>query len=89
VIPLENQNTQLQLVDYLMSWDPYQLGEGQYDTEIADVIQAVYTTNSEHTLAKKVKEIFEYSFEKHLPMKDCEEVAKQLLMIKNKGSCTF
>jgi hypothetical protein len=79
----------IRLVIALNEWDPFKLGFGHYETEIADVVQAVHTSDNELKLASKIQEIYEFSFEQLIPIENCQKVASQLLTIKNAGSCTL
>lgn len=86
---MNNQEMNLEFVRTLNEWDPFQMGEGNYDTEIADCIQAVHDLDDYKKLAVKIRDIYEFSFEEFIPMDDCEMIAKQLLAIKNSGSCSI
>jgi len=77
----------LQLADVLLSWDPFGIGSDQYDTEMADIIQAVHETDDLDTLVKKIRAIFEFSFEELLPREEIEPIAKALLNVKANSSC--
>ncbi|OLS34635.1 DUF1871 family protein [Bacillus sp. MRMR6] len=79
----------LQLVDLLNEWDPFELKNGDYDTEIADTIQAVHELDNPQALAERIQTIYEFSFEKIIPIEQCLNVAKELLMIKESESCSF
>lgn len=81
--------TNLQFVDVLNEWDPFHLKNRDYDTEIADTIQAVHELNDPSKLAKRIQAIYEFSFEKIIPMNSCLKVAKELLMIKGNDSCSL
>jgi hypothetical protein len=84
---MEAQQTNIQLMEILFKWDPLGYGEGSYDTEIVDVLQAVHIYDDEILLARKIQAIYEFSFEEIIPLKKCEKLAKQLLFIKNNSSC--
>lgn len=71
----------------LREWDPFEEGEDFYDTEAADAIQAVHQLDDKEALAQKIREIYEFSFEKPLSLTSCREVAERLLQIKNETSC--
>ncbi|MGD6940416.1 DUF1871 family protein [Cytobacillus gottheilii] len=86
---LQSQEMNLRLVDTLNSWDPFQIGAGSYDTEIADILQAVHDLNDAEQLSRKIQAIFEFSFEEVLPLKHCYTMAVQLLSIKNDSSCSI
>jgi hypothetical protein len=89
VINLEVQEMHIRLVLALNEWDPFHLGFGNYETEIADVVQAVHTLDDKHKLAKRIQDIYEFSFEEIIPMDKCEKIAEELLLIKNAGSCSL
>lgn len=81
--------TNLQFVDLLNHWDPFHLENGDYDTEIADTIQAVYELDDPKMLAGRIQAIYKFSFEKLIPMEDCLRVSKDLLVIKANQSCSL
>ena len=84
---MQMQEINIQLVWTLDEWDPFQMGEGNYDTEIADVIQAAHDMDDKERLARKIQAIYEFSFEQVIPLTDCKEIAEKLIVIKNSGSC--
>ncbi|WP_316571575.1 DUF1871 family protein [Neobacillus sp. YIM B06451] len=86
---METALMNLLLADELNEWDPFEIGGGSYDTEIADAIQAVYTLNDEKELAERLQSIYEFSFEEVIPFENCLIVAKKLLSIKNDSSCSL
>ncbi|MBO0958897.1 DUF1871 family protein [Neobacillus sp. MM2021_6] len=81
--------TNLQFVDVLNEWDPFHLKSGDYDTEIADTIQAVHELNDPAKLAKRIQAIYEFSFEKIIPLKSCLKVAEELLIMKENETCSL
>jgi hypothetical protein len=86
---MEIQEMHIRLVIALNEWDPFQFGFGNYETEIADVVQAVHTSDDTQKLAKKIQEIYEFSFEQMIPINECKKMATELLQIKNEGSCSL
>jgi hypothetical protein len=86
---MENQEMHIRMVLALNEWDPFELGFGNYEPEIADVVQAAHTANDAQTLAFKIQQVYEFSFEQTLPIEKCIDIATQLLMIKNVGSCSL
>jgi len=82
-------STNLKFVDRLNEWDPLHLTSGSYDTEIADTIQAVHELDIPAMLARRIQSIYEFSFEKIIPMDSCLQVAKDLLFIKNSSECSI
>ncbi|MEH7305763.1 DUF1871 family protein [Neobacillus drentensis] len=81
--------TNLQYVDILNEWDPFRLTNGGYDTEIADTIQAIHELDDSNELAKRIQSIYEFSFEKIIPIEECLKIAKELLMIKENDACSI
>ncbi|MBP2240488.1 hypothetical protein J2Z40_001043 [Cytobacillus eiseniae] len=84
---MQIQEMNRQLISVLDEWDPFQIGAGQYETEIADVIQAVHDTEDKNMLGRKIQAIYEFSFEQMIPLENCKNTAVKLLTIKNSGSC--
>jgi hypothetical protein len=87
---MENlMRTNLQFVDLLNEWDPFQLENGSYETEIADTIQAIHELDEPDMLAKRIQSIYEFSFEKIIPLESCLKIAIELLLIKQSISCSI
>jgi hypothetical protein len=86
---MEMLQTNLQLVQALKEWDPLGYGENSYDTEIADAIAAVHYMEDANKLAREIQGIYEFSFEEIIPIENCLRIARELLIIKNSGTCTF
>jgi hypothetical protein len=81
--------TNLQFVDLLNEWDPFELKNGNYDTEIADTIQAIYELDQSEKLAERIQSIYEFSFERVISIDKCLKIAKELLAIKDNDSCAI
>jgi hypothetical protein len=79
----------IKLYELLLEWDPFQIGGDNYDPEYADIIGAVNELNEQNALARRIQDIFEFSFEKKLSMEECLQKAKQLLEVKNEESCSL
>ncbi|PLT34033.1 DUF1871 family protein [Bacillus sp. V5-8f] len=86
---MDRQQMNLELVQVLQEWDPFGWGKEAYETEIADCIMAVSDIDDVQLLAKKVQDIYEFSFEQEISMKECLAVSQKLLSIKNNASCSF
>ncbi|MCH1625494.1 DUF1871 family protein [Ferdinandcohnia quinoae] len=84
---MEIRNTNIELMILLQEWDPFGHGEGSYETEAVDVIQAVHQLDDPKKLARKIQAIYEFSFEEIIPLNECEVIATRLLLIKNNASC--
>ncbi|MGP7816285.1 DUF1871 family protein [Niallia sp. 01092] len=83
------QEMNIEMVNVLNKWDPFQIGEGNYETEIADCIQAVHDLDNINALAEKIQSIYEFSFEEYISMDQCVNISKQLLAIKDNGACSL
>lgn len=81
--------TNLKLVDLLNEWDPFQINNGSYETEIADVLQAVHEINEPSKLARRIQSIYEFSFEKIIPLESCLKLAEELIFIKTNDACSI
>ncbi|WP_445492388.1 DUF1871 family protein [Niallia sp. 03133] len=86
---MTNQEMNIEMVRILNEWDPFQIGEGNYETEIADCIQAVHDIDLTEALAVKIQSIYEFSFEEYIPMDKCMDISKKLLLIKENGACSI
>nr|WP_139365171.1 DUF1871 family protein [Litchfieldia alkalitelluris] len=84
---MEMQNMNIKLMEKLLSWDPLGYGADAYETEVVDVLQAVHMLDDSVKLARKIQAIYEFSFEEIIPLKICEKMAMELLVIKNSSSC--
>lgn len=80
----------VRLMENLLQWDPLGYGVDAYDTECVDVVQAVHELDEIDQLAKKIQDIYEFSFEQFIPISKCKDKAKELMMIKNEeDSCSL
>lgn len=86
---MDNQEVNVELVMLLNEWDPFKIGEGNYDTEIADCVYAVHKIDNVEELAVKIQEIYEFSFEETIPMENCVSISAKLLLTKESGSCAL
>ena len=86
---MNNQEMNLEFVRLLNEWDPFGIGEGNYDTEIADSIQALHVLDDEKALANKIQSIYEFSFEEIISIERCRMISRKLLLVKDTGSCSF
>lgn len=84
---METQAANEQMMELLLKWDPLGYGKGSYDTEAVDVIGAVHVMDHPGPLAEKIQKIYEFSFEEWIPLKECQVMANQLLIVKNQASC--
>ena len=75
------------VINVMNGWDPFGCGLGGYDPEIADVLFAVHELEDKGMLAKRIKAIYEYSFDMPVPYGKCMEIAEKLILLKNSSSC--
>lgn len=69
----------------LKQWDPFQAGKDAYELEIVDVVEALHRFDHPVDLAKKIREIYERSFEIWIPIEKCIQISYKLLAIKFKA----
>lgn len=81
------EEAHLNMKQQLEGWDPFQMGTDAYETEIVDVIQAVHKHHEPKRLGQEIQQIYEHSFEKWIPLSQCEKIAKELLHIKMMAEC--
>jgi len=80
----------VRLMENLLQWDPLGYGVDAYETECVDVVQAVHELDDINKLAKKIQDIYEFSFEEFIPLSKCKEKATELIFIKNEeDSCSL
>ena len=75
------------LIVLLQEWDPFNAGEEAYETEIAEVIQAVHDLHHPSDLAKRIQAIYEFSYELWIPLQECTKISYKLLAVKMEASC--
>lgn len=71
----------------LKQWDPFQVGEEGYELEIADVVSELHRVDHPTELAKRIREIYEHSYDIWIPLEQCIEVSYKLLAIKFEAKC--
>ena len=86
---MNSQEMNVAFVRLLNEWDPFSIGEGNYDTEIADSIQALHDLDLEEDLAKAIQGIYEFAFEEVIPIENCLAISKKLIAVKESGTCSL
>ena len=86
---MESKELSYKLIDVLNKWDPFKVGAGQFDPEIADILQAVHDHDEADKIAQRIQSVFEFSFEQVLPYQECLSIANTLLAIKNEDICSL
>ena len=84
---MENIEMNQKAVQMLEEWDPFKIGHENYDTETADIVAAMQGEIDDKELAIMIQQVYEYSFEKLIPMDECEKIATRLLTLKLKMNC--
>ncbi|MGD7046286.1 DUF1871 family protein [Jeotgalibacillus proteolyticus] len=70
------------IIALLQEWDPFKIGEEEYENEIEDVLQAVYDHHHPSDLAKRIQAIYQYSYNQWIPLQDCTKISYKLLAVK-------
>ncbi|MBD1382576.1 DUF1871 family protein [Metabacillus arenae] len=84
---MEKKLANEKIIEILTRWDPLNYGEGFYETEVIDVLQAVHVMDNSKGLARKIQAIYEFTSEQIIPLNECEKMALRLLQVKNESSC--
>ena len=71
----------------LQEWDPFNIGEDNYDTESADVVAALQGIDDPSKLAKVIQTVYEYSFEQWIPFEECVSISYKLIAVKFEAKC--
>lgn len=69
----------------LEKWDPFHKEKEAYRDEIIEVLEALHLFDHPVDLAKKIREVYEYSFDIWIPLEKCMKIAYKLLAIKYKA----
>lgn len=86
---MDRQQLNMELVQALQEWDPIGWGGDAYETEIADSVMAVSDLDDPNELATRIQEIYEFSFEIKIDIKECRAISQKLLLIKHNASCSL
>ena len=86
---MENFELNVEAVRLLEEWDPFQIGEGSYATEAADVVAALQSISDVEQLAEVIQTVYEYSFEQWIPKDECVHMAKKLVQLRHKVTCSI
>ena len=70
----------------LEQWDPFDEGEKAYELEIVDVLAELHRLDHPADLAKKIREIYEHSYE-WIPIEKCVQISYKLIAIKFEAKC--
>lgn len=71
----------------LEQWDPFEAGAKAYELEIVDVVADLHRLDHPTDLAKRIREIYEHSFELWIPIENCVQISYKLLAIKYEAKC--
>lgn len=87
---MERVQLHMNMLEAITKWDPFQLGEEAYETEATDVIQAYYDTKNKDELSKRIQGIYEWSFERIIPLDQCKELVDTLYKLEDEtDSCSL
>ena len=71
----------------LEQWDPFEAGTKAYELEIVDVVAELHRLDHPTDLAKRIREIYEHSYELWIPIEKCVQISYKLLAIKYEAKC--
>ena len=74
-------------VALLEQWDPFEVGPKAYELEIVDVVLDLHRLDHPTDLAKRIREIYEHSYEQWIPIENCVKISYKLLAIKYEAKC--
>ena len=63
-------------------WDPFAIGGESYDQQIVDVVAQLQVLDHPSDLGKQIQSIYEYSFDKWIPLEKCVDISYKLLALK-------
>lgn len=63
-------------------WNPFNMENFSYETEAADVVEALQFIDDPSDMGKKIQEIYALSFEKWIPFEKCVALSYKLLAVK-------
>lgn len=63
-------------------WDPFAIGRDSYNQQIADVVAQLQVLDHPSDLGKKIQSIYEFSFDKWIPLEKCVDISYKLLALK-------
>lgn len=84
---METSEMNRKAVRVLEEWDPFAIGEEFYGKEIVDVVAQLHLLDHPSELGKQIQRIYEFSFEKWIPLEKCVEVSYKLLALKYEAKC--
>ncbi|MDN4609086.1 DUF1871 family protein [Sporosarcina highlanderae] len=74
-------------ITLLEEWDPFNAGRKAYSLEIADVLADLQVLDHPTDLAKRIREIYEHSYQLWIPLEKCMQISYKLLAIKYEAKC--
>ncbi|WP_432352559.1 DUF1871 family protein [Sporosarcina sp. A2] len=74
-------------ITLLEEWDPFLAGPKAYELEIADVVADLHVLDHPTDLAKRIREVYERTYEMWIPLEDCMQISYKLLAVKFEEKC--
>ena len=74
-------------VALLEQWDPFKAGPKAYELEIGDVVSDLHRLDHPTDLAKRIREIYEHTYQLWIPIENCVQISYKLLAIKYEAKC--
>lgn len=66
----------------LEEWNPFAIEGESYDRQITDVVAQLHELDHPSDLAKQIQSIYEFSFDKWIPLEKCVDISYKLLALK-------
>lgn len=80
-------NMNKKAITLLEKWDPFDAGRKAYKLEIVDVVAELHRLDHPADLAKRIRDIYEHSYERWIPIENCVQISYKLLAIKYEAKC--
>ena len=71
----------------LEEWDPFLAGAEAYKQEIAHVVADLHVLDHPTDLAKRIREVYERSYNLWIPIEECVQISYKLLAVKFEVKC--
>lgn len=71
----------------LEQWDPFNQGRKAYELEIVDVLAELHIIDHPADLAKRIRDIYEHSYQSWIPIEKCVQISYKLLAVKFEAKC--
>jgi hypothetical protein len=77
----------IKILNMIQEWDPFKTATMSNDAEAADVIQLAHQSLGTEDLAKRIKEVYDHSFEVDMSFQECLVLARNIQNLFNDTTC--